>query len=99
MKKKKTVSHLISAAPATPSMCLPQETVSALTQSDLYHTGMLTKEQDLQETGEKIQVTRFKVAELIFIQDYIQVNMTFILYVGMRSRSCPCHDQRRATFD
>ncbi|XP_069381208.1 E3 SUMO-protein ligase ZBED1-like [Paralichthys olivaceus] len=34
---------------------------------------ILTKEQDLQETCEKLQVTRFKAAELTFIREYVQV--------------------------
>lgn len=34
---------------------------------------ILTKEQDLQETCEKLLVTRFKATELTFIQEYVQV--------------------------
>ncbi|KAK7118843.1 hypothetical protein R3I94_022373 [Phoxinus phoxinus] len=37
------------------------------------NTCILTKEQDLQETCEKLLVTRFKATELTFIQEYVQV--------------------------
>lgn len=43
------------------------------------NTCIQTKEQELQETCERLQVTRFKVAELNFIQEYVQVNILFIL--------------------
>ncbi|RXN19408.1 Tol2 transposase [Labeo rohita] len=37
------------------------------------NTCILTKTQELQETCEKLLVTRFKAAELTFIQEYVQV--------------------------
>uniref|UniRef100_A0A3Q1H5D8 HAT C-terminal dimerisation domain-containing protein n=1 Tax=Acanthochromis polyacanthus TaxID=80966 RepID=A0A3Q1H5D8_9TELE len=36
-------------------------------------TCILTKEQELQETCEKLQVTHFRVTELVFIKEYVQV--------------------------
>lgn len=43
------------------------------------NTCILTKEQDLHETCEKLQVTRLKAAELTFIQEYVKVNIPSVL--------------------